>query len=139
MPYEEWEIVELYNNSKHQKREISILADLNLTTKRKIVEILEKHGCEVDYVKRGYTVSMRKCKCRTCGAEFMGYANSRFCEKCGGKTNAKRKEFDLFNEFRSELSDKLEELIETKKQVNSDIEIYRKELKELDEYLHEKA
>ena len=57
----EWEIAEYYRDASDKKRQIQILADLNLTTENVIREVLQGLGYEVpeQKVKKATTKSLR--------------------------------------------------------------------------------
>lgn len=136
MPYEEWEIVELYKNSKNKVREIGVLAELNLTSKDKIIEILVKNGVEIKSHKPYQAI--RQCVCKICGKKFKGYSNSKFCERCND-WKKRKSEWDFFNNYRSKMADRIEELEETRDSHDAELITYRRELKEFDEYIHGKG
>lgn len=52
MIYSEGEICEMYRTARKKKEQIGILADLNITNKESIIEILEKHGYDTGTGKK---------------------------------------------------------------------------------------
>jgi hypothetical protein len=51
LPYTEDEICALYRRSANKRVQIQILAQMNLTTKERIIAVLKKNGIEIDYDK----------------------------------------------------------------------------------------
>ena len=62
LPYSEKEIVEMYRRAECKSQQIRILAELNLTGNREIIEVLEKHNVdlsdiEAEKLKQSKTIS----------------------------------------------------------------------------------
>ena len=51
LPYSENDICKLYRSALNKKYQIEILADMNLTDKEEILQVLNRNGIKVDYDK----------------------------------------------------------------------------------------
>ena len=113
MLYTEGEIVKSYKNAAKPSEQIEILAQLNCVDKKKIVEILLKHGI---------SVKMRKEPA-----------------KKKEKESANAEGFKLFARFGQELQDRIEEIERLQEEHSRELESLRAELRELREYMNPAA
>ena len=81
MVYSEKEIVRSYQNAVSKKKQIKILAELNVTTKDAIVKVLEDNGVMNTHATK---------TCKSCGKTFVGNVRSYKCDECKEKAKIER-------------------------------------------------